>query len=205
MGRVHLTSGAAAGTWLAVGMTPAVTLPVMHPVLGFIAALALHLAGVTLAAGAAMLPDWDHPDAKVVRVVPILGPALCHLIRFLSKLTTGIEHRGLSHSLLFSALWAWGFYLLAERLVGPVPARYLALAVMAGHAAALLGDLVTKSSLRFVFWPLPINLRFPRPLRIKTDGPFERWVVFPLTLVATALGVAEWAGLVSWGLEWINA
>jgi inner membrane protein len=202
MGRTHLVSGAAAGAWLAVGMTPAATLPPMHPFVGFVLALTLHVAGVTLGAGAAMLPDWDHPSARVVRVVPLLGPVLCHVIRFLSKMTTGVEHRGLSHSLLFSGLWAWLVYLASAWLIGDTAARYLALAVVVGHAAALAGDLVTRAGLRHVLWPLPIELSIPRLLRIKTDGPFEKWIVFPLTLALAVAGVAEWLGLVSWTVSW---
>jgi inner membrane protein len=197
MGPTHMLSGAAAGAWLGVAAAPIATLGLPGVVLAVF--------GVGLGAAAAMTPDLDHPDAKAVTRLGVVGSMLCHAIRFVSKLTTGVEHRGLSHSLVFAGLWGWATYGLTAWLIGPDHARYLAVSVIVGVVSALLGDLVTRAGLRHLMWPLPIEVSIPRVLRITTNGPAERWVIFPLVLVATVAGVAEWAGLVSWGLEMIDS
>src|SRR4051812_31909710 len=96
-GRTHLISGACAGAWLAVAVSPA---------------LGVSLAGVAVAAVAAMTPDLDHLDAtpsrsmeitrlrlgvrfgrhrlgpsRILRLGP--GPLISWLLRLLSRLTTG--------------------------------------------------------------------------------------------------------------------
>lgn len=189
MGRSHLISGAAAGAWLAVALDPT-------PAVG--------LAGVVLGMGAAMAPDLDHPSARAVTRLSIVGLALCHMIRFISRITTGVEHRGLSHSLAFAALLGWLTYLPASVALEQSQALYLGVSVSVGVIAALLGDLVTLAGLQFLLWPFGVEVSIPYWMRIKTNGVAERFVVLPLLIVATVAGIAEMAGVVSLLLEGAN-
>ena len=95
MGSTHAVSGAAA--WIAV----TATVP-LFPALG---ALPLDpigvLAGTLVCAGAALLPDADHPNATIAHAVPVLGRAATGAVGSLS----GGHRQGL-HSLL-AAVGVW--------------------------------------------------------------------------------------------------
>lgn len=182
MGKTHLVCGAAAGAWLAVALDPAP---------------AVALAGVGLGMASAMTPDLDHPQARAVKRLSILGLVLCHVIRFISKMTTGVEHRGLSHSLAFAGLLGWLTFGLAALVIDPSQARYLGISVAVGVISALLGDLVTLAGLQHLLWPLGTQVSVPRWMRIKTNGPFEKWIVLPAATVAAVAGVAEIGGVLT--------
>lgn len=176
----HLMSGAAAGAWLGVAAETPVP---------------ISLAGVAIGAVAAMTPDWDHPSSKGVRFLGPVGRLLCHTLRFVSRLTTGIEHRGITHSLA----WAVGIGCLTGSLTGtvlaPSHAVYLGVSAFLGVVAALLGDLVTRASLNYLFWPFTFQIVIPRALRIKTGGLVEALLVLPAVSAAAGLGVAAIFGV----------
>jgi inner membrane protein len=176
----HLTSGTAAAAWLAVAAETPVP---------------VSLAGIAVGGLAALSPDLDHPGAKGVRFLGPVGSGLCQLIRWVSRLTTGVSHRGLTHSLV----WAVGIGCLTGSLTGlilsPENALYLGVSACLGVVAALLGDLVTLAGLSHLLWPFDSRVSIPRPLRIKTGGLVEALVVLPLVSAATALGVAAIFGV----------
>lgn len=74
-------------------------------------------------------------------------------------------------------------------------AGWLGTAVTLGMVVHSLGDAVTESGAPLL-WPLPIRRRTwypigsPRPLRLRTGGPAEAWVVAPALTVAVLLLVA---------------
>jgi len=94
MGRTHALSGAAA--WLAAA-------PVIVDAAGLPVGVAELLAGAAVAAGAAMLPDLDHPSAGIAGT---LGPATRLLTRAVAAVAGG--HRQATHSLAFALLTAAG-------------------------------------------------------------------------------------------------
>lgn len=103
LGHSHATSGALA--WSAA----AVALPVSALTYPVIAAGDAHLGtvdlllGVFLTAGAALLPDADHPDGTIAHV---LGPISYILCKIISKVSGG--HRHATHSLAFVGLVGYG-------------------------------------------------------------------------------------------------
>jgi inner membrane protein len=170
-------------------------------VVSLAASVTLHVFGVALAAAAALTPDLDHPEAKGVRRLGVVGLGLSHGIRGVSRLTTGVSHRGLTHSLAFAGLLGGLTYLATGLLLPDYAARYLGCAVAAGVVAALLGDLVTRRGLQHLLWPLPWVVEWPRMLRFTTGKGVEKYVVFPAVLVTAVAGVLEWFGLTSATLE----
>lgn len=106
MGPTHAMSGAAAGVVLAVTTAQATGVPAD-------AGTVVVLAGVT--AGAAILPDLDHPSGTAART---LGPVSKLLSVFVNRLSSMVAeatgargrrvggHRTLTHTLLFAVLLA---------------------------------------------------------------------------------------------------
>lgn len=176
----HLMSGTAAASWLAVSAE--VPVPVAF-------------AGIAVAGLTALSPDLDHPGARGVRFLGPVGLGLCHVIRWLSRLTTGVSHRGLTHSLA----WAVGVGCLTGSLTGlilvPSHALYLGVSACLGVVSALLGDLVTIAGLSHLLWPFGGRVSVPRALRIRTGGLVEALLVLPAVSAATALGVAAILGV----------
>lgn len=176
LNRTHSTCGAAAGAWLGVAIRP-------EPVFA--------LLGVGLATLAAFTPDLDHPSARPVKALGPAGWVACRLLRFVSELTTRTTHRGFTHSLLFALLLGGGTLLGCLRWLPWWPSAYLGLAVAVGVVAALAGDLVTNSGLKHLMWPLKMQVSIPYAWRICTGGIVEIYVVFPLALAATWVGLAQ--------------
>jgi membrane-bound metal-dependent hydrolase YbcI (DUF457 family) len=176
LNRTHSTCGAAAGAWLGVAIRP-------EPVFA--------LLGVGLATLAAFTPDLDHPSARPVKALGPAGWVVCRLLRFVSEATTHTTHRGFTHSLLFALLLGGGTMLGCLHWLPWWPSGYLGLAVAVGVVAALAGDLVTNSGLKHLLWPLRTQVSIPYALRICTGGIVEIYVVFPLALVATWVGLAQ--------------
>ena len=172
----HAASGAAAGAWLAVVAQPSP---------------AYALVGVGVGALAAAAPDLDHPSGRPAKKLGLLGWVVCRILRFVSHVLTGTRHRGISHSLLFALLLGLGTFLLAEIWLPLGLSVYLGLAVATGVVSALLGDLVTRDSLKHLFWPFTVKASFPRRLRIKTGGPAEKFVVFPVMVIEIGFGLAQ--------------
>ncbi|MEZ0072667.1 metal-dependent hydrolase [Planotetraspora sp. GP83] len=134
MGHSHALSGAA--VWLAV--TPALmALPgiLEHPELATVTGTVLTppelVAGAVVCAGAAMLPDLDHPSATIAQA---FGPATWLLSRGVNFVSGG--HRHATHSLLFAVFAGVGAHLLAQRY--PV-GRDIMIVLMIGLALRAVG------------------------------------------------------------------
>jgi len=196
MNRTHSTCGAAAGAWLAVVAQPSPSYALL---------------GVGVGALAAYTPDLDHPSARPVKKLGLIGWAVCRILRFVSLATTRQAHRGLTHSLLFALILGGATFLLAGVWLPISLSLYLAAAVATGVVAALLGDLVTNSGLKHVLWPLTTQVSIPRSIRICTGGITEKFVVFPVMVAETGIGLAQvtlgghwWIlGLTFGGLAWV--
>lgn len=81
-------------------------------------------------------------------------------------------------------------------------AGWLGIAVALGCIVHCLGDALTLSGCPFL-WPLPIRgetwfeIRPPRPLRFRTNGPAETWLIFPAFAVLAVVllpGATDLAG-----------
>ncbi|WP_433283926.1 metal-dependent hydrolase [Pseudonocardia sp. CA-142604] len=237
LGVSHATSGAALGLAVAgfaprwVGVEPS-------------AGTVLTFAAVC--AGAALLPDLDHPSSMATRRFSVASWLACYLVRplsgFVYDLTKGRRdtgkgtHRGLTHTVVAAVLIGlavnfasgrWGtpvlvgtlFVCLALAIKGldalvPGPpslviagfltyaveefvpggtagtAGWLGSAVALGMVIHSVGDAVTESGAPLL-WPIRIRKRSwypvgtPRPLRFRTGGRVETWVVAPALTVAT--------------------
>lgn len=113
MGITHATSGAAA--WIAITSTmPVVTsgaIP-LDPV-GV-------LAGATVCAGAALLPDADHHSATIAQSVPVLGRLAAGTVGALSGGHRHGAHSAIAVALVAAAAWALTLLTVAVDEVGPV-------------------------------------------------------------------------------------
>lgn len=144
MGTTHALGGAIAWTVVA---------PLLH------APWQVAVAGVPLAAAAALGPDIDHPGSAASRVLPPVA-------RVVGLVTS---HRVQTHSIA-SAVAVY----LAMAPLGAVPAAV----ACTGWASHVLLDGVTKEGVAW-FWPLTrdkTSLLFwlPRSLRIRTNGMSEK-------------------------------
>lgn len=133
MGPGHAVSGAAVGLYAATLARDTGLLDIGS---------AATLTGAALCAGAALIPDLDHPNATVAKA---FGPASVALARVTNaasdavyQLTkTGVDedrdggHRGLTHTLAFAAVLGGGVAVLADQLPLTVPALLFALLVLA--------------------------------------------------------------------------
>jgi membrane-bound metal-dependent hydrolase YbcI (DUF457 family) len=138
MGRTHALSGAVA--WLAAGGLVDRVAP----------ALAAHGAAETAAAalvcaGAALLPDLDHPSSTVAHA---LGP-VTHLLARVARVSGG--HRHATHSVVFAAAAGAGGWLLGSAgtwssVVPVVLLAALALAALGVTNTAAAGVLAAASS-----------------------------------------------------------
>jgi membrane-bound metal-dependent hydrolase YbcI (DUF457 family) len=107
IGRSHLLVGAAGA--LSVGQ-PLLALSTRRPLTN-----SELVAATVICAGAAMVPDLDHPMATVSRS---LGPVTWFLSRVVSRLAGG--HRKGTHSLLFAVGLTVGLSALIRAVPGPV-------------------------------------------------------------------------------------
>ncbi|WP_225730644.1 MULTISPECIES: metal-dependent hydrolase [unclassified Nocardia] len=103
LGHSHATSGALAWSAAAVALPiSAFTYPVIGSGAGHLGIVDL-LLGTFLTAGAALLPDADHPNGSIAHV---LGPVSHFLCKIISKVSGG--HRHATHSFAFVGLVAYG-------------------------------------------------------------------------------------------------
>ncbi|MFI6322177.1 metal-dependent hydrolase [Nonomuraea sp. NPDC050556] len=114
MGHTHAMTGAVA--WL--GLAPALSvLPLLNESSRYIEtgimATAMAptelVAGAIVCAGAAMLPDLDHPSATIAQT---FGPVTWVLSKIVAWLSGG--HRGMTHSLVFAVAMGFGAHWLAS-------------------------------------------------------------------------------------------
>lgn len=159
LGVSHATSGAALGLVVA-GFLPRIA--AVQPTAGSI----LTFAGAC--AGAALLPDLDHPSSAATRRFSVASWLARHAIRPLSEYVPG----GTAGT-----------------------AGWLGTAVTLGMLAHSAGDTITESGAPLL-WPLRIRHRSwypvgsPRPLRFRTGGTVEAWLVAPALTVAVFVLVA---------------
>ena len=124
MGHSHALSGAL--VWLAA----APGLAALTPVAEHATVPAELLAGALVCAGAAMLPDLDHPKATIAQT---FGPVTWVLSKAVNALAGG--HRQATHSLLFCLAAGVGAHLLAE---WDIVARDVVVVLMIGLALRAL-------------------------------------------------------------------
>ncbi|MEV1295475.1 metal-dependent hydrolase [Pseudonocardia sp. NPDC049635] len=177
MGRTHALSGAVLGLAVCAAVPPP---PMLAPVVVLVCALA------------AFAPDLDHPNSTATRALPPVTWLLCRLIRWLSRLLTGVSHRGFSHSPVFAAgigllaWWATGHLLPGDTAV------WTGIAAGAGCWIGAIGDELTSAGNRFAFWPVA-RIRWPDVLRFRTGGRGEQVVVALLALAGVGLVTGSWA------------
>ncbi|MFC9437782.1 metal-dependent hydrolase [Nocardia sp. NPDC057030] len=103
LGHSHATSGALAWSGAAAALPVAIlTYPTIQGVSGHLGPVDL-LLGTFLTAGAALLPDADHPEGTIAHV---LGPVSYYLCKLISWISGG--HRHATHSFAFVAAVAYG-------------------------------------------------------------------------------------------------
>ncbi|MDH2424274.1 metal-dependent hydrolase [Sphaerisporangium sp. TRM90804] len=135
MGHTHALSGAALWLLVAPGLA---ALPSaggfaadVAPMVAGVLTPAELIAGTLVCAGAAMLPDLDHPHATIAQT---FGPATWVLSKAVNWASGG--HRHATHSLFFAVAAGFGAHLLADRL--PV-GRDVVVVLMIGLALRALG------------------------------------------------------------------
>jgi inner membrane protein len=134
----------------------------------------------TVTAVAALLPDLDHPDARLSRSLGWPGQFIAWTIGSL------FGHRGITHSVLGVGLLSAGMAFI-PRLP---PNCYWA--VILGCAVHILGDACTVSGVP-LFWPKDRRFRMPFT-SIRTGQYFETVILTP---ALTVLSVASVAGMVA--------
>lgn len=130
-----------------------------------------------------LAPDIDEPGSEFWQRLPagsgsIVGKIVAPVF---------VSHRFLSHSLLgvflFGKLLEW--ILLWSTSFLNVDIAVVWWAGMIGFVSHLFADSLTKEGIP-LFWPLPMKFGFPpfKSLRIRTGGFLEKFIIFPLLLIA---------------------
>lgn len=130
-----------------------------------------------------LAPDIDEPGSEFWQRLPagsgsIVGKIVAPVF---------VSHRFLSHSILgvfiFGKLLEW--ILLWSTSFLNVDIALVWWAGMIGFVSHLFADSLTKEGVPLL-WPLPIKFGFPpiKSLRIRTGGFLEKFIVFPLLLIA---------------------
>lgn len=172
MGRSHLTSGVVSGLAVcAVVDVPPVLIPVV----------------VGVSAYSALAPDADHYSAPAANILGPVSWVLCWLIRYVSARTTGVKHRGISHSMLFAIAWAAVVGCTAAVWLPGQVASWMAAAALVGCLTHIAGDVLTVSGCQHVLWPSTRQVAMPSLLRFRTGGTGERRVVRVLIGVGVLL------------------
>lgn len=145
MGTSHAISGAAA--WTALTATQPWGAGLLLELSGWRLG-----AGALLAAGAALLPDLDHPSATAARALP---PITQHAARLVSSISGG--HRHGTHSIIglavaVSTCWAIGHIEIA----GPTGPLAVGPAAVALILAALAVTALKLARTRLVAWALAL-------------------------------------------------
>lgn len=133
------------------------------------------LATLAAAGLGSLMPDIDHPDSQIGRLLwPISQP----VARLLGR-------RGVTHSLLLVAALA----ALAHHL--EPPSRELAVAFGIGYGLHIAADLLNQRGVALLF---PLQARFRAPVTVRTGGAGEA-VITTLILGAAAVSIMGWAVL----------
>jgi hypothetical protein len=139
MGITHATSGAAA--WIAItGAMPVLSLGAypLDPV-GV-------LAGATVCAGAALLPDADHHRATIAQSVPILGRATALTVEALSGGHRHGAHSPIGAAIVMAGAWALTLLTVTTDELGTI-------AIGTGVGAAALTSFGLKARDFVKTWP----------------------------------------------------
>jgi membrane-bound metal-dependent hydrolase YbcI (DUF457 family) len=158
LGRSHLMLGGAG--FLAIGA------PVLSAC-GENLSIAELAAGTVVCAGAAMLPDIDHPQATCARS---LGPVTGFISRVVSKLCGG--HRNGTHSLLFAGLVTVAMAALLAGTSGPWAAL-----IICFFFASLLMRVLTEASA-----PVSAALSALVAATLITIAPNQDWIYLSVGL-----------------------
>lgn len=177
MGRTHAASGLVAG--LAV-----TALCGLHP----LAAPGL----AVVCRVSAYVPDLDHPDSTATRSLGPVSWLACWAVRNASARAGLPAHRGLAHSWVYAAGWALLCGGSAAVWLQPLAALWVAVFAGVGCVIGMLGDVPTRRSLRYFWWPSRRPLRWPGWLRFTTGGPVERGLFWVLVVAGCALLPARW-------------
>ncbi len=120
------------------------------------------IAGALICAGAAMLPDLDHPSATIAQT---FGPATWLLSKGVNFVSGG--HRKATHSLLFAILMGVGAHLLATRFtVGQdilvvlsigLALRAVGIGVPGNKIASAVVNIVLTAGIFAAFWGLGVS------------------------------------------------
>ena len=162
MGRQHLMSGVVTGSLVAA----ATHLPPDQVV------IFIPLVGVC-----ALLPDMDHPDAMLPRMLSWPGRATAAIISHV------FGHRTLTHSVLGVSLLAAGLVFI------PGLPLWAAGAVLLGCLTHIAGDMLTQSGVP-IWWPHRAIWRLtPRRFAFRTGSRVEQLVLSPLLAIAAAASV----------------
>lgn len=130
-----------------------------------------------------LAPDIDEPGSEFWQRLPagsgsIVGKIVAPVF---------VSHRFLSHSILgvflFGKLLEW--ILLWSTSFLNVDIAVVWWAGMIGFVSHLFADSLTKEGIP-LFWPLPMKFGLPpfKSLRIRTGGFLEKFIIFPLLLIA---------------------
>ncbi|GII83506.1 hypothetical protein Ssi03_14960 [Sphaerisporangium siamense] len=135
MGHTHALSGAAAWLLAAPGLAalPGMGGPLaeLAPMVSGVLSPGELIAGALICAGAAMLPDLDHPHATIAQT---FGPATWVLSKVVNWASGG--HRHATHSLAFAIVAGVGTHFLADRY--PI-GRDIVVVLMIGLAIRAVG------------------------------------------------------------------
>ncbi|MCC5577702.1 metal-dependent hydrolase [Microtetraspora sp. AC03309] len=133
MGHSHSLSGAVVWLGVAPGLAalPAVIAPELAPVTANVLSPTELIAGALVCAGAAMLPDLDHPSATIAQT---FGPVTYWLSKGVNFISGG--HRHATHSLLFAIAMGLGVHFLADAY--PI-GRDVVVVLMVGLALRAIG------------------------------------------------------------------
>lgn len=90
----------------------------------------------------------------------------------------GVKHRGITHSLFFVALFAFGAFYYEREFY-----RFILLGISIGVCMHVIGDTPTNNGVALFspFYSKRVQI-VPAILRFKTNGIFENLVVFPSLL-----------------------
>jgi len=161
MGRTHAASGVVAG----LAVCAVADLP---------AAFALAVAPVYYLS--ALGPDIDHPQSTAARCLGPISGLASRAVRAVSVRATGMAHRGLAHSLAAAVVYGGLVGGLSAPWLLPMAALWLGLSAAFGYGVGLAGDIPTRQSLQWVWWPVRTQSAWPRWARLTTGRTAERWI-----------------------------
>ena len=165
--KTHMLSSLSLGLAIPIAATTLYNIHLPAPTL-----LLLFMSGVLFGA---TFPDIDEPRSYVGKQFPI----------FSNILSLFIKHRGITHTLIVLALY-YGLFLLFLHLshFDATMKKYITYTFagfLVGNVGHILGDMSTINGVS-LFYPLikkSVGI-LPKPLRYRTGGAIEKFLVGPL-------------------------